>query len=54
MAVYTIQDTTLTAIADAIREKTGSTNTIKPTEMADMFSEMLIVPEEAYKLSGNC
>lgn len=54
MAVYTIQDTTLTAIADAIREKTGSTNTIKPTEMADMFSEMLIIPEEAYKLSGNC
>lgn len=54
MAVYTIQDTTLTAIADAIREKTGSTNTIKPTEMADMFSEVLIVPEEAYKLSGNC
>ena len=54
MAVYTIQDTTLTAIADAIREKTGSTDDIKPTEMADILSEMLIIPEEAYQLSGNC
>lgn len=54
MAVYTIQDTTLTAIGDAIREKTGSTNTIKPTEMADMISEMLVIPEEAFYLSGDC
>ena len=32
MAEYLIQDTTLTAIADAIRSKTGSTDTLKPNE----------------------
>ena len=35
MAIYTIQDKTLTDIANVIREKTGSTQTFKPTEMAD-------------------
>lgn len=54
MAVYTIQDTTLTAIADAIREKISSTDDIKPTEMADMVSEMLIIPDTALNLSGDC
>ena len=40
MAVYTIKDTTLTAIADAIREKTGGTGTIKPGEMATEISNI--------------
>lgn len=31
---YSINDTTLTAIGNAIREKTGATDTYKPTEMA--------------------
>lgn len=35
MAIYTIQEKTLTDIANVIREKTGSTQTFKPTEMAD-------------------
>lgn len=34
MAKYVIEDTTLTGIAGAIREKNGTTNTMKPTEMA--------------------
>lgn len=34
MSLYSIKDTTLTAIGDAIREKTGSADTYKPTEMA--------------------
>ena len=34
MAKYVIEDTTLTGIAGAIREKNGTTNTYKPTEMA--------------------
>ena len=33
MAVYTIQDTTLSAIADAIREKNGKSDLIVPTNM---------------------
>ena len=34
MAEYLIQDTTLTAIADAIRSKTGGTEAILPENMA--------------------
>ena len=34
MAKYVIEDTTLTGIAGAIREKNGTTDTYKPTEMA--------------------
>lgn len=34
MANVLVQDTSLTAIANAIREKNGSTNTYKPAEMA--------------------
>ena len=34
MAEYLIQDTTLTAIADAVRSKTGSTASLSPSEIA--------------------
>lgn len=54
MAVYTIQDTTLTNIANAIREKTSSTDTIKPTDMADAINEMAIVPDGAFQIKGAC
>lgn len=37
MAEYLIQNTTLTSIANAIREKTGSTKTMKPTEFPDQI-----------------
>ena len=43
MAEYLIQDTTLTAIADAIRSKTGKTDAIPvpdmPTEIASITAE---------------
>lgn len=35
MAIYTIEDTTITNIADAIREKNGSTNKYNPSQMPD-------------------
>lgn len=35
MAIYTIKEETLTDIANAIREKTGKTETIKPINMAN-------------------
>ena len=38
MANYVIQDTTLTNIANAIREKSGSEDAYKPTEMAAAIS----------------
>ena len=34
MGKYLIEDTTLTAIADAIRSKTGKTDLIKPSQWA--------------------
>lgn len=54
MAVYTIKDTTLTAIADAIREKTGGTDTIKPGEMATEISNISGEQVEPIVLSGDC
>ena len=42
MAEYLIQKTTLTSIADAIREKTGTTGAIKPTEMASKIGEISV------------
>ena len=42
MAEYLIQDTTLTSIADAIREKTGTTGVIKPTEMASKIRSISV------------
>lgn len=38
MAKYTIEDTTLTSIADAIREKCGSTEMCCPTNMASLIA----------------
>ena len=40
MARVLVKDSTLTSIADAIREKTGTTETLKPGEMADAISSM--------------
>ena len=42
MANVLVQDTALTAIADAIREKNGSTDTYKPGEMAAAISEISV------------
>lgn len=42
MANVLVQDTSLTAIADAIREKNGSTDTYKPGEMAAAISEISV------------
>ena len=42
MAIVTLNDTTLTAIADAIREKTKATDTLKPGEMAAAIQEISV------------
>ena len=38
MAKYSIEDSTLVAIGDAIREKSGTTETMTPSEMATAIS----------------
>jgi len=38
MAKYSITDTTLTAIADAIREKAGKSDAMTPAQMAEMIA----------------
>ena len=40
MAIVTIDDTNLTNIANAIREKNGSTDTYKPSEMANAINNI--------------
>ena len=40
MAEYLIQDTTLTGIADAIREKTGGTDPVAVSDMAGKIAEI--------------
>ena len=40
MALYTIQEETLTDIGDAIRAKTGTTDTISPLDMPEAISSI--------------
>ena len=57
MAIYTIQDTTLTSIADAIREKTGKTDLITPEDMGTAITNLPSggdLPEEAFLITGDC
>lgn len=61
MANVIINDTHLTNIADAIREKTGTSDTYKPGEMATAIQAIEAgsgggegIPEEALCITGNC
>lgn len=52
MSKVLVNETSLTAIADAIREKNGETTTYKPAEMSGAISALTIgttdIPEEAF------
>lgn len=60
MANVIINDSNLTNIAAAIREKNGTTTTYKPSEMASAIAAIetggggIGIPEEAYTITGNC
>lgn len=58
MANVLVQDTSLTAIADAIRAKNGTETTYKPAEMAAAINALPSgggdLPEEALVITGNC
>lgn len=52
MAEYLIQDSTLAAIGNAIREKTGKTGTLTPTEMTAEISNIETGAELNFKVVG--
>ena len=58
MAKVFIEETTLTAIGDAIRSKTGKTELIDPanmsTEIAGIEAGGASIPEEAFNFTGDC
>ena len=65
MAKYSIEDTTLTAIGNAIREKAGTAELITPLDMPTAISSIttgggsedcngLHLPEEALVITGEC
>jgi len=63
MAKVFIEESTLTAIGDAIRGKTGGSELIAPLDMADEISGIesgtggeggYEIPDEAFMISGNC
>jgi len=47
MAKYTIEDSTLTAVADNLREKTGTAGAITPEEMPDMVGQVFEAGEKS-------
>ena len=57
MSKVFIEESTLTAIGDAIREKTGGTELIPPLDMADEISGIVSgggdLPDEAFVITGN-
>ena len=59
MANVLVDDTSLTAIGNAIREKNGKLIKYKPSEMANAISNISVggggdLPAEALTISGNC
>lgn len=58
MATVIIDDTNLTSIAAAIREKNGTTDTYKPNEMSTAILAIETgggsIPEEAFNITGSC
>jgi len=57
MGIVTVNDTSLSAIGSAIREKNGSTDKYKPSEMAEAIANIKVgeeMPEEAFTITGNC
>lgn len=60
MAKVFIQESTLTAIGDAIRSKTGKTELIDPANMSTEIASITTggggydIPDEAFMLTGNC
>lgn len=60
MSKYLIENTTLTAIADAVREKSGTTDLIKVSELPTAIAAIQTggggggIPEEALILTGDC
>ena len=53
-----IEESTLTAIGDAIRGKEGSTELVPVTDMATRITSLPSgggeLPEEAFTITGNC
>ena len=60
MAKKLYEESSIQAIADAIREKNGETTTYKPSEMAAAITAITTggggeeIPEEAFLITGNC
>jgi hypothetical protein len=60
MAKVFIEESTLTAIGNAIREKTGKTDLIDPANMGTEIASIEAgsggsdIPEEAFTITGNC
>lgn len=48
--VYTIRDTTLTAIADAIRDRTNTTEDINPLDMPQIIKSLLKTTDRPYPI----
>lgn len=60
MSKVLVNESSLSGIADAIREKNGETTTYKPSEMAAAITAIPVgggggdLPEEAFMLTGDC
>lgn len=54
MSKVFIEESTLTAIGDAIRGKTGKTELLNPTNMPAEISSIGGLPAEGFILTGNC
>lgn len=60
MAKVFIEETTLTAIGDAIRSKTGKTELIDPANMSTEIASITTggggyeIPDKAFMFTGDC
>lgn len=58
MAIYSIEDKTLTALGDAVRNKVanedGELQKYSPMEMVDKINDLNTIPPTAFNLTGDC
>ena len=57
MAIYSIEDKTLTALGDAVRKvanENGELYKYSPMEMVDKINDMKVIPPTAFTITGDC
>lgn len=54
MSEYSIRQSTLTNLANAVRTATGTTDSLTPSDMVELTENVVGIPDNLIHLTGNC